>query len=65
MGNQFQRLTTPRNWGPEAVHTHLVWNLEAYHVISQARLQLPERTPEAFSTTGRSTCVALAAKDGS
>ena len=41
------------------------WNLEAHHVVSQARLQLPERIPEDNSTKGRTTCVALAAKEGS
>ena len=40
MGTQFQRLTTPRAWGPEAVQADSARNLEAHHVISQARLQL-------------------------
>ena len=50
MGTQFQRLTTPRAWGPEAVQADSTWNLEAHHVVSQARLQLPERIPEASPT---------------
>ena len=41
MGTQFQRLKTPRAWGPEAVQPLAAWNLEAHHVISQAHLQLP------------------------
>ena len=41
------------------------WNLEGHRVVSQARLHVPDRIPEASSTTGRSKCVALAAKDGS
>ena len=44
---QFQRLKTPRAWGPEAVQAHAAWNMEAHHVVSQAWLQLPERIPEA------------------
>ena len=63
MGTQFQRLTTPRAWGPEAVHDDLAGDLEDHHVVSQAQLQLPERIPEASSTRGPSTCVALAAED--
>ena len=65
MGTQFQRLTTPGAWGPEAVQAHLAWNLEAHHVVSQARLQLPERNAEASSTRGPIMCVALADTDGS
>ena len=41
MGTQFQRLTASRAWGPEAVQADSARNLEAHHVISQARLQLP------------------------
>ena len=37
MGTQFHRLTTPHAWGTEAVQVHLAWNLEAQHVVSQAR----------------------------
>ena len=62
MGTQFHRLTTPRSWGTEAVQLHSAWNLEAQHVVSQARLQLPERIPEASSTRGPITCVALQTK---
>ena len=62
MGTQFQRLTTPRAWGPEAVQAHKAWNLEAQHVVSQAGLQLTQRIPEASSTRGPLTCVTLAAK---
>ena len=40
MGTQFQRLTASRAWGPEAVQADSARNLEAHHVISQARLQL-------------------------
>ena len=65
MGTQMQRLTTPRALGPEALQADSAWNLEAHHVVSQARLQLPERIPEDNSTKGRTTCVALAAKEGS
>ena len=65
MGTQFQRLTTQGAWGPEAVQAHLAWNLEAQHVVSQARLQLPEWIEEASSTRAPITCVALAAKDAS
>ena len=35
MGTQFQRLTTPRAWGPEAVQALSAWNLEAHHVFSR------------------------------
>ena len=65
MGMQFQRLRTPGAWGLEAVQADSAWNLEAHHVVSQAQLQPSERISEASSTRGRSTCVALAAKDGS
>ena len=65
MGTQFQRLTASRAWGPEAVQADSARHLEAHHVVSQARLQLPERIPEDNSTKGRTTCVALAAKEGS
>ena len=41
MGTQFQRLTASRAWGPEAVQADSARNLEAHHVVSQARLQLP------------------------
>ena len=49
----------------KVVQAALAWNQEAHHVISQARLQLPERIPESSSTRGQSTCVTLAVKDGS
>ena len=62
MGNQLHRLTTPRAWGPDVVQADSAWNLEAHHVVSPARLQLPERIPEASSARGQSTCVALVAK---
>ena len=45
MGTQFQRLTASRAWGPEAVQADSARHLEAYHVISQARLQLPGGLP--------------------
>ena len=64
MGTQFQQLTTPRAWDGEAVQAASSWNLEAHHVVSQARLQLTKRIPEASSTRGPITCVALADKDG-
>ena len=35
------KVTASRAWGPEAVQTDSPRNLEAHHVISQARLQLP------------------------
>ena len=41
MGTQFQRLTASRAWGPDAVQPDSARNLEAHHVVSQARLQLP------------------------
>ena len=41
MGTQFQRLTASQAWGPEAVQADSERNLEAHHVVSQARLQLP------------------------
>ena len=41
MGTQFQRLTTSRAWGPEAVQADSARNLEAHLVVSLARLQLP------------------------
>ena len=41
MGTQFHRLTASRAWGPEAVQADSARNLEAHHVVSQARLQLP------------------------
>ena len=47
MGTQYQRLTTPRAWGPEAIQADLACNLEAHHVISQVWLKLPDRIPEA------------------
>ena len=50
MGTQYQRLTTPRAWGTQAVQTHSAWNLEDHHVISQARLKLPEMILEASPT---------------
>ena len=62
MGTQFYRLTSPRAWGPDVVQADSAWNLEAHHVVSPARLQLPERIPEASSARGQSTCVALVAK---
>ena len=65
MGPQFERLTTPRAWGPEAVQADSAWNLEAHHVVSEAWVQQCERIPEASSTRGGSKFVALAAKDGS
>ena len=65
MGTQFQRLTTPRAWGPEAVQADSAWNMEAQHDVSQSWLQVPERTEENSSTRGRTKFVALAAKDGS
>ena len=65
MGTQFHRLTTPRAWGPDVVQADSAWNLEAHHVVSPARLQLPQRIQEASSTRGRWTCVAVAVKVGS
>ena len=65
MGTPCQSLTRPRAWGPEAVQADSAWKLQAHHVVSQARVQLTERIPEASSNRGRSTSVALAAKDGS
>ena len=62
MGTQFQRLTTPHAWSTEAVQVDSACNLEAHHVVSQAWLQLPERIPEASSTRGPITCVALQTK---
>ena len=52
MGTQFQRLTAARAWDPEAVQCHTALNPEAHHAVSQARLHLPERIPEASSTRG-------------
>ena len=43
MGTQFQRLTASSAWGPEAVQADSARHLEAHHVVSQARLQLPRR----------------------
>ena len=40
MRTQFQRLTSSRAWGPEAVQADSARNLEANHVVSQDRLQL-------------------------
>ena len=40
MGTEFQRLTASRAWGQEAVQAESARNLEAHHVVSQARLQL-------------------------
>ena len=65
MGTQLQRLRSPRAWGPEVVQGDLAWNLEAHHVDSEARLQLPVRILEVSSTRGGSMCVASAVKDGS
>ena len=41
MGTQFQRRTASPAWGPEAVQADSARNLEAHHVVSRARLQLP------------------------
>ena len=41
MGTQFQRLTASRAWSPKAVQADSARHLEAHHVVSQARLQLP------------------------
>ena len=41
MGTQFQRLTASRPWGPETMQADSARQLEAHHVVSQARLQLP------------------------
>ena len=65
MGTQFQRLTASRAWGPEAVEADSPLKLEAHHVVSHARLHLPERIPEVSSTRGRLKFVAVAAKDRS
>ena len=54
IGTQFQHLTTPRACGTEAVQADSAWNLEAHHVISQARLQLSERIPQASLTRAQS-----------
>ena len=60
-----QGLTASRAWGPEALQADSARNLESQHVVSQAGLQLPKWIPEASSTTGGTTCVAFAAKEGS
>ena len=41
MGTQLKCLTAPRAWDPEAVQADSARNLEAHHVVSHARLQLP------------------------
>ena len=41
MGTQFQRLRASSTWGPKVVQADSARNLEAHHVVSQARLQLP------------------------
>ena len=43
MGTQLKRLTAPRAWDPEAVQADSARNVEANHVVSHARLQLPRR----------------------
>ena len=43
MGTQFQRLTASRAWSPEAVQSEFARNVEAHHVCSLARLQLPRK----------------------
>ena len=65
MGTQIQGLTASLAWGPVAVQADSARNLEAQHVVSQAGPQLPKWIPEASSTTGGTTCVAFAAKEGS
>ena len=40
MWTQFQRLTASLDWGPQEVQTDSARNLEAHHVVFQARLQL-------------------------
>ena len=65
MKTQFQRLTASRAWGPEALQADSARNLEAHHVVSQARLQRRERIPEASSRRGQSKCLDLAAKNRS
>ena len=52
MGTQFQRLTTPRAWGPEAVQAQSARNLEFPHFLSLAQLKLGKRLPESSSTRG-------------
>ena len=58
MVTQLQRLRTPGAWVPEALQADSAWILESHHVVSQARLQWPERIPEASWTRGPITCVA-------
>ena len=50
MGTQYQRLTKPHAWGTQAVQTHSAWTLEVHHVVSQARLKMPEMIPKASPT---------------
>lgn len=59
MGSQYQHLTPPHAWGPEAVQAHSAWNLDAQLVISHGGLKLLERIPEPSSMRGTSTCVAV------
>ena len=42
MGTQFQGLTEPRAWDPEAVQADSAWKLEAHRVISQAGCSCPK-----------------------
>ena len=41
MRKKFEGLTASRAWGPKAVQADSARNLEAHHVFSKARLQLP------------------------
>ena len=62
---QFQRVTPPRAWGPEAVQAHSAWNLEAHSMcFPRPGCSCPRgfrRPPR--PGRGPSTCVALAAED--
>ena len=41
MGTQFQRLTTPRAWGSEAVQADSAWNMEAHDDVPTPGFSCP------------------------
>ena len=41
MGSQYQHLTPPHAWGPEAVQIHSAWKPEAQHAVSRPGCSCP------------------------
>ena len=63
MGNQFQRLTTPRGWDPEAVHVTRYGTWKLTMSFPWPDCSCLERIPEASLTMDPITCVAVAKTD--